>query len=124
MFKSLPQQTFRVHCLPGTGLAHHRAQGQHRAHFTDEGREAERGKVGGPRVHGGRGGSQDPPAYGLAGAEGPAETRKRQVIAADILLSPRPWPLALSLTFNQVPVMSAPPWGRASPASLRQMVLI
>lgn len=88
-------------------------------------REAESAVPGVRLVSGGvRVGVRILPLTPLAGAEDQAATRKRQVIAAYIRLSPRPWPLALSLTFNQVPVMSAPPWGRAAPASLRQMVLI
>ena len=43
------------------------------------------------------------------------ETSKGQVITAYSLPSPRPCPLALSLTFNQVPVMSGPAVGAGPP---------
>lgn len=52
----------------------------------------------------------------LAGDWG--DTSKGQVIAACILSSPQPWPLALSLTFNQVPVMSSPATGAGLPQLL------
>ena len=65
-----------------------------------------------------QGRSQHPQADATGWGQGPGgggETSTGQVIIAYIPPAPRPCPLALSLTFNQVPVMSGSAVGAGPP---------